>query len=627
MAINDFTLETAQPSTLTYIEGVNGGLLIGDYINNSTTSPAGSAYNTPVPSTINGVNVSAILELQSTTGALLIPRMTSAQRDNLTSIANGMIIYNTSLSVFQFYQGSTWVSLSSGAAGDVTGPGSSTNTALARWNGTTGELLSDSTILLDDSGNITGANSLAFSSSTFNIDNGGDLNNVLSASFVSGFTIDNSGNLDEFPQAFANSGSTEFSPAYTFTSDYHTGMYQDTSNTLSFSSNEKQVLRLLGASTSAINALTITNATTTNPPTIGIASTSDTNVSIKFLPKGAGQLLAPVGAVATPSYSFTGETNIGMWSSAANTIDFSTNSLRALKILSSIASAVNFLTIQSTATGNGPILAAAGNDTNVDLNLIPKGTGHLRCGVLGTATSPGFAGPGSNAGGLSWTSSRQLSLLVAGATAFIVASNASPPNPGTIVNAIAVYGNTTTAENQAWCPYFYPSGADVGNNNIDIGFQASYAISIGGNPAGIALLADDTGTYGGSVKFWNNSNTFYTQLLANNSNSNNVVLTLPSSDATTAKAPLTSDASGNLSFANNAALTSGTSSWGGGGTSNTFTATGVTSSSQVVVSISAQANSAYIKSYTVGTNTIAVTFSADPGAGTAITWMATAGAA
>jgi len=48
------------------------------------------------------------LDVTSTTGALIVPRMTSAQRDALTAV-NGMIIYNTSTNQFNFYENGAWV--------------------------------------------------------------------------------------------------------------------------------------------------------------------------------------------------------------------------------------------------------------------------------------------------------------------------------------------------------------------------------------------------------------------------------------------------------------------------------------------------------------------------------------
>lgn len=51
---------------------------------------------------------STILDLQSTTGSLLISRMTTGERDSLTAL-NGMILYNTSTNQFNFRENSAWV--------------------------------------------------------------------------------------------------------------------------------------------------------------------------------------------------------------------------------------------------------------------------------------------------------------------------------------------------------------------------------------------------------------------------------------------------------------------------------------------------------------------------------------
>jgi|GEM_PF-3077175 len=51
---------------------------------------------------------SALLDLTSTTGALLLSRMTTTQRDALTAV-NGMILYNTTTGAFNFREGGAWV--------------------------------------------------------------------------------------------------------------------------------------------------------------------------------------------------------------------------------------------------------------------------------------------------------------------------------------------------------------------------------------------------------------------------------------------------------------------------------------------------------------------------------------
>jgi len=75
--------------TKTPIATLNGRVGIG------TTSPA----------------TSALLELLSTIGALLLPRMTTTQRNALTAL-EGMIIYNTTTSNFEGYNWTGWATLS-----------------------------------------------------------------------------------------------------------------------------------------------------------------------------------------------------------------------------------------------------------------------------------------------------------------------------------------------------------------------------------------------------------------------------------------------------------------------------------------------------------------------------------
>lgn len=50
----------------------------------------------------------AILDLVSTTQAFLPPRMTTTQRDAISSPTEGSVIYNTTTKVLNFYNGSAW---------------------------------------------------------------------------------------------------------------------------------------------------------------------------------------------------------------------------------------------------------------------------------------------------------------------------------------------------------------------------------------------------------------------------------------------------------------------------------------------------------------------------------------
>jgi len=64
----------------------------------------------------NAPNASAQLDVTSTSKGLLIPRMTTVQRTAIAAPANGLMVYDTNLSAFYFYNGSSWNSVSSSAA-------------------------------------------------------------------------------------------------------------------------------------------------------------------------------------------------------------------------------------------------------------------------------------------------------------------------------------------------------------------------------------------------------------------------------------------------------------------------------------------------------------------------------
>lgn len=53
-------------------------------------------------------NANAILDCQSTTKPFMPPRMTTTQRDNVSSPTAGMVIYNSTTNVLNFYNGSAW---------------------------------------------------------------------------------------------------------------------------------------------------------------------------------------------------------------------------------------------------------------------------------------------------------------------------------------------------------------------------------------------------------------------------------------------------------------------------------------------------------------------------------------
>lgn len=74
---------------------------------------------------------SSILELRSTGSGFLPPRMTTAQRDAISTPAPGLVVYNTTTNLLNFYNGSSW-QISGGSGEPAIVP---VNTANKYWNG------------------------------------------------------------------------------------------------------------------------------------------------------------------------------------------------------------------------------------------------------------------------------------------------------------------------------------------------------------------------------------------------------------------------------------------------------------------------------------------------------------
>ena len=82
--------------------GAGAGVFTGNVSAGNISVASGTVAIGAASATAN-----TVLTLTSTTGALLLPRMTTTQRDAMTA-ANGMVIYNTTVSKFQGYGAGAW---------------------------------------------------------------------------------------------------------------------------------------------------------------------------------------------------------------------------------------------------------------------------------------------------------------------------------------------------------------------------------------------------------------------------------------------------------------------------------------------------------------------------------------
>lgn len=97
---------------------------------------------------------------------------------------------------------------------------------------------------------------------------------------------------------------------------------------------------------SAVNHFLITNAATGNDPVLSAVG-GDTNLGLKLKTKGTGD------------------------------VTFLDGSDNEIAVLNGVSSAVNYLQLSASSTGNAPDIAALGDDLNIDLSLSTKGTGDI----------------------------------------------------------------------------------------------------------------------------------------------------------------------------------------------------------------------------------------------------------
>lgn len=147
-------------------------MIIIFFLSLSNQAQVGIQTDTPDPS--------SSLDIVSTDKGLLIPRiiLTSSlsNPDPVTAPATGLLIYNSGANQtegFYFWTGSQWKMLKTQETTDVQGPASSTDNAVARFDGTSGNKIQNSIVILDDSGNMSGINKITTAGFTMPI-NAGD---------------------------------------------------------------------------------------------------------------------------------------------------------------------------------------------------------------------------------------------------------------------------------------------------------------------------------------------------------------------------------------------------------------------------------------------------------------------
>ena len=112
-----------------------------------------------------------------------------------------------------------------------------------------------------------------------------------------------------------------------------------------------------------------------------------------------------------------------------------------LALLTATSSAVNEFTVANAATGNGPTLSSTGGDSNIDINITPKGTGDVV--LAGDTVKVGDSGAAAT---LTSNGAGTLTVTTGGASDLVLSTN-SGTNSGTITITDAADGDITIAPN------------------------------------------------------------------------------------------------------------------------------------------------------------------------------------
>lgn len=147
------------------------GTTIGDSLlfDNGTTVQLGGTGAIP----------SAQFAMTSTTQGILTPRMTTAQRNAIVAPATGLLVYNSSISLFSYWDGAAWQNIDSTAGGDVSGSG--TTNFITKWTDGPNSVIGDS--LIQDNGTNVGISTAPIAGTRFSVQSAG----ITSATFIADF--------------------------------------------------------------------------------------------------------------------------------------------------------------------------------------------------------------------------------------------------------------------------------------------------------------------------------------------------------------------------------------------------------------------------------------------------------
>jgi hypothetical protein len=448
-----------------------------------------------------------------------------------TSAGTGISVPNGSTALL--YCDGTNVVSGGGLGGDVVGPASATDNAIARFDGTTGKIIQNSAVTIDDTGNVGIGSSSATNNLNIskNITGGTSANAIGITGAIQSDVTANGILILSSPTVAAGATVTALAHMYmnpgtftgTVTNQY--GIYAE--NTMTSATNNFGFYGNIGAGTGRWNFYAAGSAANFFNGNVGIGTTTNSGK----LDVTGGNVYNNTTATGSTGYYTNNGTVVNAFSSDfnANATYFDVNGnayfrdvnagyVTRLAIQSGaislgaapgaeslrvtpVASAVNYVEIRGQATTGSPQIYAKGSDTNIFLEYYSKGTGnHLfytngefpsrlqQFVIAHTASAVNYLQVTGGATGATTTLSAQGSdtnvdiTLTPKGDGYVVVDSAYSPNL-TLTDAATIAWNTGTAGGQVATFTFVSSNRTMGapTNLKNGGFYALAVIQNAGS--------------------------------------------------------------------------------------------------------------------------------------------------
>jgi hypothetical protein len=379
------------------------------------------------------------------------------------------------------YNGTVWQKVdNTDAGGDVVGPASATDNAIARYDTTTGKLIQNSLVIIDDTGSVTGVNALTAESLTVNNNATLGSSNTDTLDVNARITTDLDPNVNN-AKDIGTSGR-----------NWRDGFFGRTLSTVN--------LELTGTTSfdgsQGTSGQVLTSAGTGNTPTWTTPTTGTvTSVSGTGTVSGislSGTVTSSGNLTLGGTLDLSSPPTIG--NTAPNTGKFTTLEATGTSSLGTASAQY----IQAIGDALYPQVKAVGSGANIPLVLQPKGTGALQA-QLTDSTAAGGNARGANA--VDWQTSRSSASQVASGQLAIIAGGTN--NTASGVYGAVVGGVTNTASGLG-------SFIGNGNNNIASGIwsgivagkshtTAGYYNFVGGGQANSGTAASAVTTQSGTM--------------------------------------------------------------------------------------------------------------------------------